>query len=298
MVGNRVLLQSSFKGLDSDGKPIFNYIQGNGEKPIIRLVGNEVHADIATFKDINKLYIAAKNKGSLYLNATGYYYNTSALKAFSFEEETAIEGAEHNSNNFSNANYVGIGSDVDWWHFAKGWNTNSEFRNAKEFRLTSDIDFKGVIVEEGETKQNYADYWIDFNGDGKKQDNERTSMIVGDMGYIDENTDNSFTANFDGQGYTLSNINIDTTGLDNSDKPRYLGIFGYVNGGEFKNINVDYMGGGIKADSAFNAGGFAGDINGGTFSNIVLNNIGNISADDSIGGFAGRIVYGTFSNII
>ncbi|PZT47165.1 hypothetical protein B6S12_10535, partial [Helicobacter valdiviensis] len=188
--------------------------------------------------------------------------------------------------------YISIGSDVDWWHFAKGTNTNKDFRNiAKEYRLTSDIDFKGVVVKEGEIKQNYAKYGIDLDGNGTIDTDEYTSMIVGDR--------NSFTANFDGQGYTLKNINIDTT-ITGDYNPNNVGIFGLINGAEFKNINIDYMGGGIKNSDNSNVGGFAGNANG-TFSNITLSNIGDISNNAKsivfTGGFVGSINQGDFSNI-
>ncbi|WP_161593933.1 hypothetical protein, partial [Campylobacter armoricus] len=180
--------------------------------------------------------------------------------------------------------YVGIGSDKDWWHFAKGWNENKKgFRtSASEYRLTKDIDFGGNCNSRGEcTGQNYANYWIDGLG--------CTSMIVG-FDYS-----NAFNKTFDGQGYTLKNINIETTSLSN--KPEYVGIFGVIEKATIKNINVDYMGGGIKLKDGF-AGGFAG-IAAGTFSNISLKNIGNINADGaaySIGGFSG-FAYGGFANI-
>uniref|UniRef100_UPI001116FBB2 two-partner secretion domain-containing protein n=1 Tax=Campylobacter armoricus TaxID=2505970 RepID=UPI001116FBB2 len=276
LIGNKVLLQSSF----NTKSKTFNQITAldKDKKANIHLVGNEIHADIATLKDINKLYITAKDKGSLYLNATGYYYNPSSFSNFDYESK-AYNGINHNNTNFSNAKYVGIGSDIDWWHFAKGWNEDKAgFRDtASEYRLTNDIDFKGNKGQgvEGKDWQNYANYCIDGLG--------CTSMMV----------EFYYNKTFDGQGYTLKNINIDTTSLDN--KPLYVGIFGYIRGVTIKNINVDYMGGGIKANYGF-ISGFAGNASG-TFSNISLNNIGNISSYDNAGGFASYIDNGTFSNI-
>ncbi|AJC86969.1 two-partner secretion domain-containing protein [Campylobacter sp. RM16704] len=284
LIGNKVLLQSSFNTKNKT----FNQIKASN----IHLVGNEIHADIATLKDINKLYITAKDKGSLYLNATGYYYNPSSFSHFNNYESKAYNGINHNNTNFSNMRYVGIGSDVDWWHFAKGWNENKAgFRtSASEYKLTNDIDFKGNKGQgvEGRDWQNYANYCLStYNC---------TSMIVG--------FSNAFNKTFDGQGYTLKNINIDITSLSN--KPEYVGIFGSIYGATFKNINVDYMGGGIKANDVgdyFRVGGFVGWAYGGTHSNISLNNIGNISTSGGgygriyVGGFAGYVERETFSNI-
>ncbi|WP_139493206.1 filamentous hemagglutinin N-terminal domain-containing protein, partial [Campylobacter armoricus] len=290
LIGNKVLLQSSFNTKNKT----FNQIKASN----IHLVGNEIHADIATLKDINKLYITAKDKGSLYLNATGYYYNPSSFSNFNYEAKN-YNGINHNNTNFSNAKYVGIGSDIDWWHFAKGWNEDKAgFRDtASEYRLTNDIDFKGNKGKgkEGKDWQNYANYCIDGLG--------CTSMIVG-FDYS-----NAFSKTFDGQGYTLKNINIDTSKI--SGELGLIGLFGGVKDATIKNINVDYMGGGIKAsvtDTKFysnDIGGFAGGVSNGTFSNISLNNVGGISVSANInntgrwvhtGGFIGN-GSGTFTNI-
>ncbi|MCV3531443.1 hypothetical protein L8Y18_08390, partial [Campylobacter sp. CNRCH_2007_0968H] len=269
------------------------------KKANIHLVGNEVHADIATFKDIGKLAITAKDKGSLYLNASGYYYNPTSFKNFNYERKSYNNAQDqhgkpiiihHNENNFINVKYVGIGSDVDWWHFAKGWNENEDFRNiASEYRLTNDIDFKGNQGKgkEGKDWQNYANYCIDGYG--------CTNMIVGFNG------DSAFTKTFDGQGYTLKNINIDTTGFVNNKSDIYVGIFGIADGAKFKNINVDYMGGGIQNKDVYYIGGFVGYIDNGNFSQISLKNIKNFNSDNGYiyyaGGFAGYINNGNFSNI-
>ncbi|MCR8687280.1 hypothetical protein, partial [Campylobacter sp. 1569] len=96
-----------------------------------------------------------------------------------------------------------------------------------------------------------------------------------------------------------------------NEKPQYVGVFGKVgkalgdtNEGkiEIKNINVDYMGGGINAKDAEAVGGFVGliDFNEaglGKIENITLKDISNISNANSeqeymyfrIGGFAGAI---------
>ncbi|MBX1885607.1 hypothetical protein I9P32_01295, partial [Campylobacter peloridis] len=118
---------------------------------------------------------------------------------------------------------------------------------------------------------------------------------------------NAFTKNFDGQGFTLKNININ---IDKLKEDGYIGvgIFGVINNATFKNLNIDYMGGGIKIkgkSGSLSAGGFAGRIftrtPATTYSNISLKNIGDISVSNSnsyahAGGFAGE-AYATFTNI-
>ncbi|EAI5467496.1 hypothetical protein BXA06_08005 [Campylobacter lari] len=145
---------------------------------------------------------------------------------------------------------------------------------------------------EGKDWKNYANYCIDGLG--------CTSMIVG-IGSAEV-----FNKTFDGQGFTLKNINIDTTSNTVGYKPEYVGIFGYIDGGAIlKNINVDYMGGEIKATNTsgdIRAGGFAG-YGIGEFSNIFLKNIGNISVSGrndkyaSVGGGFVGSGGGSFTNI-
>ncbi|MBX1886763.1 hypothetical protein I9P32_07270, partial [Campylobacter peloridis] len=109
------------------------------------LVGNEVYVDVANINKNNKLNITAKNKGSIYLSATGYYYNPEALNIFLKYSTPSYGGYKHNDKNFKKAHFVSIANTEDWWHFAKGWNENKNgFRTtASEYKLVSDINFAG-----------------------------------------------------------------------------------------------------------------------------------------------------------
>ncbi|EAK0980523.1 filamentous hemagglutinin N-terminal domain-containing protein, partial [Campylobacter lari] len=256
----------------------------------ITLQGNEVYVDVSSINGnkLGKLNIKGSNgnnfKGSMYLNASGYYYNPNSFKVFDKYTNT--------NNNFKVYKYVGIGSDVDWWHFAKGWNENKDgFKaNASEYRLTNDIDFKAS------SGKNYANYCIGDLG--------CTNMIVGTTG--------AFTKTFDGQGYTLSNINIDINVNDRIQQD--VGLFGRVNEATIKNIDVDYMGGGINAqyttsgyyNSDINVGGFIGSIQNSSVENISLKNISEITATSiftskkptiNVGGFIGSAEKAKFYNI-
>nr|MCR6543886.1 hypothetical protein [Campylobacter lari] len=184
--------------------------------------------------------------------------------------------------------YASIGSDRDWFFFAKSWNEDDTFKlvdkGVAEYRLIGDVDFKG---SQG---QNYANYCIDGLG--------CTSMIV-----------NYFTGNktFNGQGYKLYNINIDVT-----DTPKQaVGLFGVIRNAIFKNINVDYeKSGGIKA--AFNkdifgyVGAFTGRSIDSKFENIKVSRVGNFEVYDAkdvftirfaVGGFVGSDENSNFYNI-
>ncbi|ECL7012606.1 filamentous hemagglutinin N-terminal domain-containing protein [Campylobacter lari] len=282
--GNKVMLSADTSWDDKNNKIKFNQITADN----IDLKGNEIYVDISTINSKN-LTTEAKNKGIAYLSATGYYYNPTRK----YNEFKNINNTIKKTYN----QYISIGSDVDWWHFAKGWNENKDFRNnvaEDTFKLTNDIDF-GANCKNGVCSgQNYANYWVDLNGDGKKDANEYTNMMVGRGEF--------FTKTFDGQGFTLKNINIDITNWGS------VGIFASASSGaNFKNINVDYMGGGINAKGTRWVGGFIGTSYmrfGPSFSNISLSNIGSINGYDdyegyptTIGGFAGRVDNATFSNI-
>ncbi|EAH4572129.1 hypothetical protein D5V19_07690 [Campylobacter lari] len=265
----------------------------------INLQGNEVYVDVGNINgdQLQSLKIQGSDgnnfKGSMYLNASGYYYNPNSFKVFN--------KFNNSNNNFKVYEYVGIGSDLDWWHFAKGWNENKEgFRDtAGEYRLTNDIDFNGNQGkgEEGKDWQNYVNYCIDGYG--------CTNMIVGYKSHVyNENweiiVDNGFSnKTFDGQGFALKNINIDTTNLEYI--PEYVGIFGNSNNSEFKNIKIDYNNNSIKSNSIF-TGGFIGYAsNGSSFKNIELSNIASISTQTNdvlyTGGFVGYVSGANFNKI-
>ncbi|ELP9121023.1 hypothetical protein QTU61_001605 [Campylobacter lari] len=295
--GNKVMLSADTSWDDKNNKIKFNQITADN----IDLKGNEVYVDISTINSKN-LTTEAKNKGIAYLSATGYYYNpTREYNDIVFTTKGVMDKTYNQ--------YISIGSDLDWWHFAKGWNEKADFRNnvaGNTFKLTNNIDFKAS------SGQNYANYWIDLNGDGKKDANEFTNMIVG---FKD---DSAFTKTFDGQGYTLKNININTVSDEVKNKPRYVGLFGKADGANFKNIIIDYKNGGINAkgiNDYIRVGGFIGEANGGKFENILLKNLnlnaytnmiycekitsnGYCEANSYVGGFVGNAINNANFNII
>ncbi|AGQ95529.1 filamentous hemagglutinin [Campylobacter jejuni] len=173
-----------------------------------------------------------------------------------------------------------IANVEDWAYFAKGINEGKTgMKSVDTFDLISDIDFGANCNSEGVcTGQNYANFNVAGNSEL-----QGVNMIVG------KDDSHVFYANFNGNGHTLSNINIDTTVRNDINN---AGLFGYIgddnsNNSAIKDLTVDYKGGGIKSNG-YNAGGFTGNTYG-TFTNISLNNIGNIDGGDYIGGFAREV---------
>jgi hypothetical protein len=111
---------------------------------------------------------------------------------------------------------------------------------------------------------------------------------------IGYNHDHPFRGTYDGQGYSISKINLtDIYG-------EYLGIFGYIRNGTVKNV--------VLEDSQFwghyYVGGIAGFNNGGTVRNCIVNNVTIDSSTNARahGGIVGSNLYGSvigcFSNAV
>ncbi|EGK8009196.1 hypothetical protein IO405_001624, partial [Campylobacter lari] len=319
LIGNKVSIDGGhINGKHNDnvsGDALKNPSGNTADK--VHLVGNEVNILVDGIKS-DSIIASAYVKGLLQQSTSSYYnYDNNIGKlVFETKEYNNIDKSNLDGKNLVTNDkfekHATIGSDVDWWHFAKGWNEDKN--NMKDFfdtyKLVNDIDF-GANCKNGVCSgQNYANYWIDLNGDGIKQDNEFTNMIVGyNDAIINDNFEIIetywFTKFFDGQGFTLKNINIDTTAVKNKDKLKCIGIFGCTNDGAvFKNINVDYKNGGINAkdvnDNIY-IGGFVGAAIG-NFENIIVDNINEIKFNSkfggSVGGFAGGMYRGNFKNII
>ncbi|MBN2021014.1 MAG: hypothetical protein JW749_12420 [Sedimentisphaerales bacterium] len=92
----------------------------------------------------------------------------------------------------------------------------------------------------------------------------------------------AFNGVFDGTGHKISNLTVNTIGTGNS----YLGLFGYVSGGEIKNLGIENVSITNENEAVF-IGGLAGQSNG-AISNCY--STGNISGDLScqIGGLVGN----------
>ncbi|EAK9947035.1 filamentous hemagglutinin N-terminal domain-containing protein [Campylobacter lari] len=283
---------------------------GNINANDVLLIGNKVdvqggkigNANSTTHLVGKNVYIDVDTKLNSTINVTatdGGYIQRQMIKfaedKYNFGDNVKVNvvnykdsnGKTHKgSSNFKKALTIGnMGNEkdnaIEWWHFAKAWNEGlGVTREIDEFRLVGDIDFSGNQGKEVESKdwQNYANYCIDGLG--------CTSMIVG------FDREKVFTKIFDGQGFTLKNININARDLDDN-KPTYVGIFGYTNNAHIKNIIVDYNNGRVLGDRF--VGGIVGIGINGTFKDISLKNIYYMHGEGgrgeiiNVGGFAGSL---------
>ncbi len=109
----------------------------------------------------------------------------------------------------------------------------------------------------------------------------RTSFNI-----IGTDYDLSFTGFFDGNGHTISNLTY--TSVDES----YIGLFGYVDGGEIKNLGL--INPNIGAGTGWNVGSLVGYLKDGTITNCCVEG-GSVSGDEYVGGLVGSN-YGTIAN--
>ena len=126
---------------------------------------------------------------------------------------------------------------------------------------------------------------LDFmNDDSYSSTANRITWTMGEGWQPIGDSSNPFTAQFEGNGYTISNLTI------NRGRTNGVGLFGYTgSGAEIANVgllNVDIMG------NASSVGGLVG-VNGGIITNSYAT--GSISADSNLGGLIG-VNEGTIMN--
>lgn len=157
-------------------------------------------------------------------------------------------------------------------------------------------DFAGKVVKLAQD--------LDFNNPNSYIDSERTDMSRDDeeIGLLEEMTTGRgffpigvdygvFAGTFDGQGHTIYNLYQDNT----SDPMDYLGLFGYVENGFVKKINVTGSVKGIlnpasASQNVYNVGGIIGKLYSDdevTIENCTFN--GTIEATGMVGGIVGFI---------
>ncbi|EAK0446874.1 filamentous hemagglutinin N-terminal domain-containing protein, partial [Campylobacter lari] len=303
LIGNKVNIDGGhINGKHNDGvsgDALKNPSGNTAEK--IHLVGNYINLDLAkvNFNSKENL-ISADKSASVSISTENYYNQLKNNKNDPFKKYNFQKGSYGNVKSKDIEQFASIGSDRDWFFFAKSWNEDDTFKlvdkGVAEYRLIKDIEFYG---NQG---KNYADYCIEGLG--------CTNMIVGSGKKIENMYDvyKYFSKTFNGQGFTLKNINIDTKyELDQTS----IGLFGAANGATFKNVNVDYDGG-IKillnsaiAGSRKYIGSFIGFTKNSTFENIKVSNVKNFKTYDpngswtnaKIGGFVGSVSNSKFSNI-
>jgi hypothetical protein len=115
-----------------------------------------------------------------------------------------------------------------------------------------------------------------------------TAVIASDKNKNEAFDGNTFTGVFDGAGYKISNLTIDTNGL----KRHYLGLFGDVSG-EVKNLCLED----IRITAGVfsrRIGGLEGRNNYGTVSNCFSTGV--INEGNELGGLVGENLHGTIKN--
>ena len=352
--GKETIITGSFSGYN-DKNPN-SKIQNDS----ITLVGNIVDINIDTdVINSKQVWIAAKDKARINQSTSDIYFNgnrlvgNNALKTSNDLNASNIEWIAYNgiANPKSIETYASIKDITDWYYFANGWNNiKNNMKDIQNFELINNIDFsKGnkICLKANCDTQNGiegVDYFT-FSGNyadpnEKKEEIEGISdkgiiktpsfygdsMIVGSGGY--DGFSNSFVANFNGNGHTLSNIDID---MDEQYVARHmLGVFGVI--GEIIgdhdrsvtiqnlivdtiNINSNNRYFGNKSGSGIDGGTYAGGLVGYVgdivanypklglinFENIVVSNVEIVSkngySEVYLGGFAGNISAGSVSNI-
>ncbi|EGG0463002.1 hypothetical protein IDR50_001531, partial [Campylobacter lari] len=297
LIGNKVSIDGGhINGKHNDnvsGDALKNPSGNTADK--IHLVGNYINLDLAkvNFNSKENL-ISADKSASVSISTENYYNQLKNNKNDPFKKYNFQKGSYGDVKSKDIEQFASIGSDRDWFFFAKSWNETDVYKKVSEgvneYRLVSDINFGG---DEG---RNYANYCIEGLG--------CTNMMIANYVKLDLDQPSFFThffsKTFDGQGYTLRNINIDISNLKDTSNYGYygnVGIFSTARGATFRNINVDYEYGGINAYNkdigSVSLGGFIGGGALSSFENIAVNNLGDVKlyASDNayFGGFAGII---------
>ncbi|HFZ5204517.1 TPA: filamentous hemagglutinin N-terminal domain-containing protein [Campylobacter jejuni] len=257
----------------------------------LNLTGNKVYVDAGVVKNTKNILAKAEQEAIIQQSIT------------SFEKDGALLDNPDRKFSFDDGSkvkrwtkYGSITDATEWNNFANFWNSDkSSFRSSFDhFRLIDDVDFKGMQTN-----------------------------IVGD------DINNAFTKSFDGSGYALKNVNINSSN-------QYVGIFGVVQNSYIRNLNIQglkiastgydaYVGGIVGQniansytgfenvtvnDLAINTaantkvGGIIGWGNGSgentiNFTNVAINDISIVAKDGSyVGGIGGLIDGGNFNNVV
>ena len=163
------------------------------------------------------------------------------------DENEGIICGDSNTEDYDNLTECYIKSIADYKEFTDLVNSGKSF-SGKTVYLSKNLDLNGVTLEP-----------------------------IG-------NNNNKFEGTFEGNGYTLKNIKIESVA-------NYVGMFGY-NKGTIRGFNVENIS--VKGNN--NVGGIAGNSQK-VIKNILLKNI-SITGNDTIGGITGYAVDGTSSGIV
>ncbi|QOQ89118.1 filamentous hemagglutinin N-terminal domain-containing protein [Campylobacter peloridis] len=236
------------------------------------LVGNDLVLNPSSFAENKTNNITALN--SVELSASMSAFEDGEYKFVGGDSFTLTNYTDNNNKLTENKvqkidfkQYLTIDSVGEWVIFANAWNNNKgDTRKVKEFRLINNIDFNNDF------KPEYMVGYVFYDSSKKAYD-----------------WSSAFTSTFNGNGYTLSNIKLDTSSYSstNKHKDHYVGIFsGVGNGGVVKNLKVENIA--TKGQRA--TGTIAGASDGGSFYDISMKNIKEVYATNNYaGGFIGLI---------
>ena len=317
--------------IDIRGGKIENAKGGTNKDDSIYFVGENIYidADAVNLSSNNNIYATAFKEG--YIQRQMRNFQKDGFTFGNFNQLITNESYAYNDNgnisgqsNFKKVITLGNGNAdealSEWYWFANGWNNKKgDTQNIDEFRLVGDIDFSKqiggrdrIIIDFSDSTQNkiytgnYAapTKWDSSNPSDATKTDYGDAMMVG---YQIESINSTYNANsfrkeFDGGGYSLSNIDIEQYFKTDSDGGSWgwgnktAGIFGAVNGNIYNFVvnNID-----VKTKNSYRVGAIVGVL-GGSASNIVVNNIKNVinegQRQTSTGGFAG--VGSNISNVV
>ncbi|OCR08748.1 filamentous hemagglutinin N-terminal domain-containing protein [Helicobacter pullorum] len=288
--------------IDIRGGKLENKGGGNNKNDSIYFVGENIYidADAANLSSNNNVYATAFSEGYIQRQMNkfqkdnfqfGDFKNLITNEKYDYESKGEIEG-----KSFKKAITLGNGNAdealSEWYWFANGWNNNNgDTRSVDEFRLVGDIDFskqlngKDRTIIDFSNNGNNKTYTGNYaaptnNGNGNLVNADYSdAMMVGEY-------NKGFSVVFDGSGYTLGNVDIDTQ------IGSVAAIFGNTNTAEIKNLAIDT----IDIDSLNSAGALVGRASDSYISNINVKNV-NINGGYGVGGLIGSVHESQISNI-
>ena len=151
----------------------------------------------------------------------------------------------------------------------------------EEYQLSTEAQLLGLAVLTQTQFQGWSYGYETFEGVRivLKNNIEMTSQWIP----VGSSETHPFAGEFDGSGYTISNVMIDDSSADNA------GVFGYVTG-SVRNLKVT----GSITSSGSKTGGIAGTLSGGEITDCTSEI--NVSGNSAVGGIAGEAVNGTVKN--
>lgn len=171
-------------------------------------------------------------------------------------------------------------------------NKNAKIANNDNNELQAAEEMVHLSREEMEASEDYADYNIITTPEEfLNMQLDKKYILMNDIDFsgfdysiIGASNTSAFTGIFDGNNYTIRNVNIESSN-------QYVGLFGYINGGTVKNLKLENAN--ITSNNADKVyvGGIVGYIAGGRIENIEIigessikqNNVKDVSMGGIIG---------------